>query len=374
MKIPMNISKILRFSLMAALVTGFSTLAHAQATRTWVSGVGDDANPCSRTAPCKTFAGAISKTANCGEISVLDPGGFGGVTITKSITISSTFEGGVLVLGGNGIIVNAGPADKVILKGLDIEGINGQAITGIRYIGGGHLLVEDCTINGFGTAGIVVDFTTQPSGTNAALNVKNLRISNTPVGIRLNNTVGGFITALINDLQAINLGTFGLQTQTNAFATITNSRFDHNGSALQAEFATATSNVIADNTPVSGSAGYAMMQGWNASLGGAYYPTGSFGPTDLIDQNNAAALNAYIQVVVLPAAIEFGIGPAIGAIAVGATSAAAVAGARASAANARPRKRPPPRIRNLIPPCSAAGYVRATLFAHSRARENRRAP
>jgi hypothetical protein len=74
--------------------------------------------------------------------------------------------------------------------------------------------------------------------------VKNLRISNTPVGIRLNNTVGGFITALIDDLQAINLGTAGLQTQTNAFATITNSRFDHNGNALQAEN---NSNINAEN-------------------------------------------------------------------------------------------------------------------------------
>src|ERR1700722_9969089 len=74
--------------------------AQAQATRTWVSGVGDDANPCSRTAPCKTFAGAISKTAPFGEINVLDPGGFGAVTITKSITISSErFEAGVLVSG-----------------------------------------------------------------------------------------------------------------------------------------------------------------------------------------------------------------------------------------------------------------------------------
>src|SRR3954449_2652617 len=80
---------------------------HAQATRTWVSGVGDDANPCSRTAPCKTFAGAISKTASGGEINVLDPGGFGGVTITKPITISSEgFEAGVLVSGTNAIIVN----------------------------------------------------------------------------------------------------------------------------------------------------------------------------------------------------------------------------------------------------------------------------
>src|SRR6476660_8897403 len=68
-------------------VFAFASIAQAQATRTWVSGVGDDVNPCSRTAPCKTFAGAISKTAVNGEINCIDPGGFGAVTITKSITI-----------------------------------------------------------------------------------------------------------------------------------------------------------------------------------------------------------------------------------------------------------------------------------------------
>src|SRR5688500_8645306 len=77
-----------------------ATPASAQATRTWVSGVGDDANPCSRTAPCKTFAGAISKTATNGEINCLDPGGFGGLTITKSIMIRCDYtEGGVLSAG-----------------------------------------------------------------------------------------------------------------------------------------------------------------------------------------------------------------------------------------------------------------------------------
>src|SRR5882724_9179059 len=81
----------------------------AQATRTWVSGVGDDANPCSRTAPCKTFAGAISKTAAGGEINVLDPGGFGALTITKAITIDATGGSiaGILVAAGSGITVNA---------------------------------------------------------------------------------------------------------------------------------------------------------------------------------------------------------------------------------------------------------------------------
>src|SRR5207247_3703656 len=86
--------------------------ANAQATRTWVSGVGDDANPCSRTAPCRTFAGAISKTAAGGEINALDPGGFGAVTITKSIIIDGgNMLAGVLVSGTNGIVVSAAPTD-----------------------------------------------------------------------------------------------------------------------------------------------------------------------------------------------------------------------------------------------------------------------
>src|SRR3979411_2041992 len=98
----------------------------ASATRTWVSGVGNDADPCSRTAPCKTFAGAISKTLAGGEINVLDPGGFGAVTVTKSITISSECtEAGVLVSSTNGVVVSAGPSDVVVIRGLDIEGLGG---------------------------------------------------------------------------------------------------------------------------------------------------------------------------------------------------------------------------------------------------------
>lgn len=147
--------------------------AQAQATRTWVSGVGDDANPCSRTAPCKTFAGAISKTAAGGEINVLDPGGFGAVTITKAITISSEgFEAGVLVSGTNGIVINAGVNDFIVLRGLDIEGL-GTGLNGINFLAGGALFVEDCTINNFSQKGI--NFT--PSGV-AQLNVSNTIIRN----------------------------------------------------------------------------------------------------------------------------------------------------------------------------------------------------
>src|SRR5436189_5717394 len=98
------------------LVCLWSSAVQAQASRTWVSGSGDDANPCSRTSPCKTFAGAISKTTAGGEIDVIDAGAFGAVTITKAITIdgAGTFTS-ILNAGTNGVIVNAGASDVVIL-------------------------------------------------------------------------------------------------------------------------------------------------------------------------------------------------------------------------------------------------------------------
>ncbi len=128
--------------------------ASAQATRTWISGVGDDANPCSRTAPCKTFAGAISKTSAAGEINCLDPGGFGAVTITKSLTIDceDVSNGGVLVSGTPGITVATG-ATFVNLRGLDINGLN-SGTSGINIIGAATVTVERCKIYGFTVAGI----------------------------------------------------------------------------------------------------------------------------------------------------------------------------------------------------------------------------
>src|ERR1700704_626550 len=108
----------IKMLVIATFVLAFASMAQAQATRTWVSGVGDDANPCSRTAPCKTFAGAISKTADCGEIDCLDPGGFGAVTITKSITLDGTGQlASILVAAGNGINVSAQPTDVVTIRG-----------------------------------------------------------------------------------------------------------------------------------------------------------------------------------------------------------------------------------------------------------------
>jgi hypothetical protein len=124
--------------------------AQAQATRTWVSGVGDDINPCSRTAPCKTFAGAISKTATGGEINCLDPGGFGAVTITKSITIDcrGTFAS-ILASGTNGVVVNVTEGSVVKLRNLWING-TGTGLNGIQSINGaGRIHVDNVLISGF---------------------------------------------------------------------------------------------------------------------------------------------------------------------------------------------------------------------------------
>src|SRR6059036_3614146 len=132
---------LLSISATLLLVCLWSGGAQAQATRTWVSGVGNDANPCSRTAPCKTFAGAISKTADGGEIDALDPGGFGAVTITKNITIDGTGTlASILSAGTNGVIVNAPATATVTLHNISINGA-GTGINGIRFLAGKALNV-----------------------------------------------------------------------------------------------------------------------------------------------------------------------------------------------------------------------------------------
>ena len=164
--------KLRVFATTLLLLLATCTLASAQATRTWVSGVGDDANPCSRTAPCKTFAGAISKTAVGGEIDVLDPGGFGALTITKSISIEADgVIAGVLVSGTNGFVVNAGPSDVVMIRGLTFEGL-GTGLSGISVLQAGAVYVENCQINDFTNFGI--DF--KPGTAGSALFVTNTTV------------------------------------------------------------------------------------------------------------------------------------------------------------------------------------------------------
>ena len=170
--------------------------AYAQATRTWVSGVGDDANPCSRTAPCKTFAGAISKTATGGEIDTLDPGGFGGVTITKAITIAAegSGEGGVLVAGTNGILVNAPVGSQVSLRGLQIDGV-GTGLSGVKVLSG-DVRIENCVIRNFrGNPGAGIN---SEASTASRIVVANTSIVNNLIGVRSAPTAAASGIAMLN--------------------------------------------------------------------------------------------------------------------------------------------------------------------------------
>ncbi|HEX7676510.1 MAG TPA: right-handed parallel beta-helix repeat-containing protein, partial [Thermoanaerobaculia bacterium] len=120
--------------------------------------MGDDVNPCSRTAPCKTWAGAISKTAAGGIIDALDPGGFGALTITKPMTLEGNGTlASTLSSGTNGIIVNitSGTGRNVVLRNILIDGSGVTlGVNGIRFIAGDSLLVEDCYIKSYSAAGI----------------------------------------------------------------------------------------------------------------------------------------------------------------------------------------------------------------------------
>ncbi len=163
-----------------ALVGAYAMPVHAQATRTWISGVGDDANPCSRTAPCKTFAGAISKTAAGGEINCLDPGGFGALTITKAITLRcDSVEGGVLVAGTDGIAISAGATDVVELYGLDIYGL-GSGLNGVNVHAAGIVRIVHCHIQDFTQAGVYVE----PSSGTVFVFVQDTLIGNTKTGVK----------------------------------------------------------------------------------------------------------------------------------------------------------------------------------------------
>lgn len=209
---------VLAVFMMATLASYESS--YAQATRTWISGVGDDANPCSRTAPCKTFAGAISKTAAGGEIDVLDPGGFGGVTITKSITLRAIgSEGGVLVSGTNGIVISAAATDTILIDGLTLNGLGSGAnsLNGVNVIQAGDVIIRNCVIQGFSSAtssGVnlantanrtrltvensTIAYNTNGISINSAANLGHLKIFNSHL---LSNTTDGiFVTGSGNDV------------------------------------------------------------------------------------------------------------------------------------------------------------------------------
>jgi hypothetical protein len=236
----MKISNIVKFVTFVVMGTG---LMYGQASRTWVSGVGDDANPCSRTAPCKTFAGAISKTAAGGEIDALDPAGYGAVTITKAITIDG--GGGqvasVLVSGTNGIVVQAGPSDVVILRNLRINGI-GTGINGVRFLSGKDLNVENCYIFGFTTNGLDIALN---QATQATVHVyHSVFKQNGGVGIRATNAVAPSVQVGI-DFTEIALDNIGVEAASHSSVEINNSMISKAASdGIKADSTTGGDSII----------------------------------------------------------------------------------------------------------------------------------
>jgi hypothetical protein len=278
--------------------------AHAQATRTWVSGVGDDANPCSRTAPCKTFAGAISKTAASGEINCLDSAGFGAVTITKSISIiCNGVIGGILSAGTNGVIVNALASDKVVLKGLDINGA-GTGLNGIRAISVGALTVEDCTIQNVTQWGIQINNTalhtfqiTRVTATNATLGGVQVRPAN----------AGAVAVGVVNGLTSFKNGK-GIEIDGNGGSTsstlISNSVFNSNSIGINlvtgatALTAMASDSLVQNNsTGISAAASTSIKVGRMSITGnsvGVSGNVGSFGTNQLRDNSADGALTLLV--------------------------------------------------------------------------------
>lgn len=199
----------------------FASFAQAQATRTWVSGVGDDANPCSRTAPCKTFAGAISKTFINGEIDALDPGGFGTITITKSITLDGTTGGGfgsILASGTNGVNISIAtnandPFRTVRLRNLSINGTGASGAVGTRTglngvnintNGADAIYIEDTVISDFSQNGVKWAPTTAAGA--AKMFMRNVVIRNcTADGVQLSSG-GTILIASLHNVQAANCG------------------------------------------------------------------------------------------------------------------------------------------------------------------------
>jgi Right handed beta helix region len=186
----------------ALLAIGLSAApAQAGPNRTWVSGMGTDAGACTRAAPCKTFAFAVGQTAAGGEIDVLDPAGYGPVTITKAISIANDGVG-VAAIGaatGNGVTINAGASESVHLRGLTIQGL-GSGLNGILFSTGGNLAIENCVIRNFATAGISISLSAPSS-----FSVSNTIASNNGIsGIAVGASGSAVVTGVLSNVTTNN--------------------------------------------------------------------------------------------------------------------------------------------------------------------------
>lgn len=290
-------------NLLAVLVftCAFASLAQAQATRTWVSGVGDDVNPCSRTAPCKTYAGAISKTAKDGEISTLDPGGFGTVTITKSITINGggggQGYGSILsALAPQGVLINITDAldvrKSVKLDWLNINGAS-TGTDGVRMIAGSALFISNTLIDGMVGDGVEINTS---SGT-PAVTIENTIIRNcATTGVRTNATGGSIRLAVANS--NISRNAIGVNFVNGTLGSVHDSTVSNNTShGLQVAEPTIGSNMNITSTNIShnGGTGVNVVGASRARIArcNIFQNLVSLAPANLVDSggNNSIAGN-----------------------------------------------------------------------------------
>jgi hypothetical protein len=163
-------------------------LAVGTVSRTFVSGSppGSDAGTCPITAPCRTFAYALTQTAPSGEIIVLSSGGYGAVTIGQAVSIINTSDfAGVTVASGTGITINAGTNDSVTLGGLTIDG-GGAGANGVVFNSGSKLTIDQCNVMNFSGSGITGNgILMQPSTGTSQVIIKNTGVTNNQIGVSL---------------------------------------------------------------------------------------------------------------------------------------------------------------------------------------------
>src|ERR1700737_1780543 len=203
-----------------------ATSASAQVARVFLAGTGNDAGDCTNQAtPCRSLQGAVTACPVNGEIIILDNGGYGSATITKSLTVNAS--AGVVAFIARTITVTIGSTDKVVLRGLSMNGVVFGDTYGIAFNGGGTLVVENSVIAGFTTASGGAGINQAAVGSNLIVN--NCEIRNNDTGV-LNETI----------------------SNTNSNTVIENSRFESNSLyAVQAGLGTANvsirNSVLANN-------------------------------------------------------------------------------------------------------------------------------
>lgn len=254
----------------------FAASAQAQATRTWVSGVGDDVNPCSRTAPCKTFAGAISKTASGGIIDALDPAGFGAVTITKPITIEGTGTlASILHSGVQGIIINitSGTNRNVVLRDLLIDGAGTTLGTnGVTILSADNVTIENCRIAN--DSGVGVNINPSTGVANLSIHISNTMFYNIGSGGVLVKSMPGATSvgtrvAIVNS-EFRNSGNYGIRAE--AYTDVTADRIRVSSAKNHGVIASTSTGPVAinlSNSVIQGTRASSFGNGVTASGSGA---------------------------------------------------------------------------------------------------------